>query len=986
MDQSPDMISDSFESFFRKHDAVFLLMNGETGQLIDANDAALRFYGYSLQQIKSMKIGDINKLPPEELDAERQRAVKEERKYFIVPHLLANGEFRTVEVHTTPIVVRNKTYLFSVIHDITGRKFAEETLMESGRLLNEAQQIAHIGSWSWIVATDEVRWSKELYEIVGRDTQLPPPTYAGGLASCYTKKSWRLLSQAVQVAVTNGTSYELELDVVRPDGKIITTNAKGRALKDKSGRIVRLYGTVQDITERKLAEKVLFESEEKYRRLFDNAILGIFQSTPEGKALSVNYAFARMFGYDSPEDVIKNIRNVAADLFVDPNRRTEILQLMEENPDLRTFENVYRRKDGSSFIGNLNVIPVRDFDGSLIRVEGIIEDITERKKAEKDLRQIEIKLQAVLESTADGILAVDNKGKVINANQRFINLWRIPKSIMKSKDDNVLLGFVLKQLIDPDAFLKKVKFLYGTDKEDMDTLYFKDGRIFERFSSPLMMEKNIPGRVWSFRDITERKKNEERLKASEKKYSNLVEKGNDGIIIMQDNILKYLNSIVCRMTGFKREELIGKPFINYVSPEYKKIVIERYGKRLKGYDIPNIYEIAILAKGGRKTLVEINANQIEYEGKPASMAIIRDITERKRMEKILVESEERYRTLIENINLGITLIDKNYKIVMVNSEFCRRTGIPKEKAEGMLCYKICANGDSVCPDCPGTKTMASKKVVKAESEYLSYDGSRVPVIIHTFPVLDPNNEAKAFIEISEDISEYKKVEKAKKNLIRDLSHGLKTPVSMIEMSLGIIQNSMESGDKESLIKAKRIAEDNIKKVRRDINGILNEFSMEMKKEALIKSKRVIKKASLKTTMKDAVKNIKSCLKSKDLKLSILIPPNADKIKINNNDLRILLNNLLDNAIKFTYKGKISVISILRGKMIDIKVKDTGCGISARDINRVFDKFYKHHAATDGTGLGLSICKELVEMYHGKISIYSEGLRKGATVVVSLPKA
>ncbi|MEW6087763.1 MAG: PAS domain S-box protein [bacterium] len=724
-----------------------------------------------------------------------------------------------------------------------------------------------------------------------------------------------------------------------------------------------------------------------------------------------------------------------------------------------------------------------------------------------DFRQIKITLQSILESTADGILAVDNKGKVINANRRFMDMWRIPKSLMNTGDDNILLDFVLSQLIEPDVFLKKVKFLYGTDREDMNMLYFKDGRIFERFSSPLMMGKEILGRVWSFRDITERKKteeslqiqaqilenlsegvnladekgnicftndkfdkmfgyekgeligknvsvlsaypgeesikhvesifgsvnvkgrwtgeilnkkkngsvfftranvalikigdktmfitvqgditerkkNEEKLKASEEKYSTLVENGNDGIIILQDNALKYVNSIICKMTGFTREELIGKPFLNYVSPGYKKIVMERYEKRLEGHNVPSRYEIEIFAKDGGKTPVEINASLIMYEGKPASMAIIRDITERKKAEKAIGESEERYRNLIENINLGITLIDKNYKILMANSEFCRRTGFPKDKAEGKSCYEICAGRDSVCPDCPGTKTMALKKLVKTESEYLSYDGSPLPVIVHTFPVLDSNNEAKAFIEITEDISEYKKVEKAKKNLIRDLSHGLKTPVSMIEMSLGIIKNSMDSGDKESLMKAKRIAEENIRKVRKDLNGILYEFSMDVKKEILTKNKRVLKRASLKSAVKQAVKNIKSCLKAKNLKLNVKIPFGTDKVKIQTNDLKTLLDNLLDNAAKFTKKGGISVISRKKGNMVEIKVKDTGCGIFARDISRVFDKFYKRHASIEGTGLGLSICKELVEMYNGEITVLSEGVGKGTTVTVNLPK-
>lgn len=135
-----------FENFFRKHDAIFLLMSGDTGQLIDANESALHFYGYSLQEIRSMKIGDINKLPPDELDAERQRAVREERKYFVVPHLLANGEIRTVEVHTTPIMLEHKTCLFSVIHDISKRKKTEQELERIFNLSADMICIADIKS------------------------------------------------------------------------------------------------------------------------------------------------------------------------------------------------------------------------------------------------------------------------------------------------------------------------------------------------------------------------------------------------------------------------------------------------------------------------------------------------------------------------------------------------------------------------------------------------------------------------------------------------------------------------------------------------------------------------------------------------------------------------------------------------------------------------------------------------------------------------
>jgi signal transduction histidine kinase/ActR/RegA family two-component response regulator len=122
-------------------------------------------------------------------------------------------------------------------------------------------------------------------------------------------------------------------------------------------------------------------------------------------------------------------------------------------------------------------------------------------------------LRVILESTTDGILAVDDRGATITANRRFAEMWRIPQPLLAAADDDAMLAFVLDQLIDPEAFLSKVKALYGTTALDMDTLYFKDGRIFDRYSAPLVHDGAAVGRVWSFRDVTERRLLEaERLK------------------------------------------------------------------------------------------------------------------------------------------------------------------------------------------------------------------------------------------------------------------------------------------------------------------------------------------------------------------------------------------------------------------------------------------------------------------------------------------
>ncbi|MEE9564848.1 MAG: PAS domain-containing sensor histidine kinase, partial [Candidatus Hydrothermarchaeaceae archaeon] len=158
------------------------------------------------------------------------------------------------------------------------------------------------------------------------------------------------------------------------------------------------------------------------------------------------------------------------------------------------------------------------------------------------------------------------------------------------------------------------------------------------------MDNNLLARA--IRYAIERKKAEEALKESEEKYSTLVEKGNDGIIIIQDGLLRFVNSKMVEIAVFSLKDVIGKPLIDFISPEYRELVVDRYKKRMSGEEVPSQYEAEILSKDGRKIPVEINASVIEYEGRPADMAIIRDITERKQVEEEL----RRYATELEEAN------------------------------------------------------------------------------------------------------------------------------------------------------------------------------------------------------------------------------------------------------------------------------------------------------------------------------------------------
>ena len=138
----------------------------------------------------------------------------------------------------------------------------------------------------------------------------------------------------------------------------------------------------------------------------------------------------------------------------------------------------------------------------------IVRNITDHKAAEDAIRKSEMTLKAILSSTADGLLAIDQDRRILHFNERFVTIWKIPSSLLRTREDSLLLNHVLDQLKDPEAFLAKVEALYQCDQEDRDILRFKDGRTIERYSLPMVMDGRISGRVWSFRDITDRVRTE----------------------------------------------------------------------------------------------------------------------------------------------------------------------------------------------------------------------------------------------------------------------------------------------------------------------------------------------------------------------------------------------------------------------------------------------------------------------------------------------
>jgi PAS domain S-box-containing protein len=271
-----------------------------------------------------------------------------------------------------------------------------------------------------------------------------------------------------------------------------------------------------EIEERKRVEEELRGAELRYRTVADFTHDWEYWESPDGKLRYISPSCERITGYKS--EVFFDNPGLIYEMIVEEDKdiwnmhRHDVIDV--PGPRRAVFR--IKRQDGRiSWIEHV-CQPVTDDQGNFLGVRAGNRDITIRKGAEEKLRDALSLLNATLESTADGILVVNAEGKMVTFNLKFIRMWRIPESIAKSLNDAEALRFVADQLNDPESFLAKVRELYDKpEAESYDILTFKDGRVFERYSLPQRIGNNIVGRVWSFRDVTERKRAEDALRESE---------------------------------------------------------------------------------------------------------------------------------------------------------------------------------------------------------------------------------------------------------------------------------------------------------------------------------------------------------------------------------------------------------------------------------------------------------------------------------------
>ena len=358
--------------------------------MAECNEALARMYGMSPADLAGVRLtGTLAADDPVNIELTRQ--------YIRGGYRVSERESREIDPQGNPRVFLNSMIgivengmlrrTWGIQRDITERKQAEEELSRKQMELTEAQRLAGVGSWQWDARTDIVRWSEELYRLVGRDPSLPAPPYKEQ-ASLFTAESWERLQHRVHAALEKGTAYELDIEIVRPDHSTRWATARGEPLRGAGGKIVGLRGTVQDITERRRAE----ESLRLFRRLIDGSNDAIEVVDPVTmRILDVNEKACRDLGYTRDELLSLTVPDL--DPMIDDSMPGIRKELEESGHVL--LERKHRRKDGSTFPVELNIRRI-----ALDRTYGVAvaRDITERKQTEDALRESEQRLLLAMQA------------------------------------------------------------------------------------------------------------------------------------------------------------------------------------------------------------------------------------------------------------------------------------------------------------------------------------------------------------------------------------------------------------------------------------------------------------------------------------------------------------------------------------------------------------------------------------------------------------
>ncbi|MGH8728786.1 MAG: PAS domain S-box protein [Burkholderiales bacterium] len=770
-------------------------------------------------------------------------------------------------------------------------------------------------------------------------------------------------------------------------GMISTYFSEPRHISERELRLMDLLARqAADFVERKGAEEALRQSEEQFRSVFNQTTGGIAQTDLTGRFVLVNDRYCQIVGRSREELLKLRMHDIThpEDL---PSSAEQFRALTEGGPNF-VIEKRYLRPDGSAVWVHNDVAAIRDAEGNVRYIAAAVADITERKQA----AEARARLAAIVESSDDAIISKDLNGVITSWNEGAEQLFGYTAQ--------EAIGKPVALLIPPDrlhegpAILERLK--RGERVEHFETIRLrKDGTALD-ISLTISPVRDATGRIVGAskvaRDITERKRAEEALRQSEQRFARFMEHL-PGLAWTKDlkGRYTYANELAKKVFRKTDEQLYGKTDDEIFPPESAAQFKANDQRALTNGAGVQVVETLQDEDG---TLHHSLVSKFPIRGEDGAplaiggMAI--DITERKMAEEALREQQERWKLAAQVGRFGQWQLDLATSALRA-SDLCKANfGLqPEDELSYQRLFELIHPEDRDRVRAHETETTTGHRAYEAEYRVIWPDGSTHWINARGSAFYSDDGTPLRMIGVTLDITERKQAEEAlkqadrrKDEFLATLAHELRNPLAPIRNSLHILR--MTGGNAPAAERVHEMMERQVNHMVRLVDDLM-EISRITRGQVELRKERI----EFASVIRSAVETAKPAIESAGHQLHITVPPEPVLLEGDPVRLAQVFGNLLNNAAKYTEKsGKIWIDAKLAGEDLTVSVRDTGVGVAAEMLPRVFDLFMQanQNRAQGGLGIGLSLVRSLVKLHGGSVEAKSEGEGKGSEFIVRLPVA
>ncbi len=611
-------------------------------------------------------------------------------------------------------------------------------------------------------------------------------------------------------------------------------------------------------------------------------------------------------------------------------------------------------------------------------------------------------LNATLESTADGIVAGDLSGKIILYNTKFADTWQFPAGMLARENAAETRAYVTGQVKDPAIFLQRIKELQANPEAGFhDVIELKDGRTFERYAFPQRVNGECVGVVVNWRDVTERKQAEEKLRKSEERFRRYFELGLIGMAISSPTKgWIEVNDQLCQMFGYERSELLQMSWAELTHPDDLAADLANFNRVIAGEVDSYSINKRFIRKDGRVIDTAISAKCLRRADGSVDyfVLLVQDITERKRMEEALAESQGFFHSLVEQLPANVWRKDAEGRYVFVNSRFCRSKGKTADEILGQMASVINSKEMADQAMKEHELIMRTGKSIEKEEFYTQPDGTVRYLHILKAPVFAAEGRVIGSQGIQFDITERKRLEaqlfqSQKMETVGKLAGGVahefnsiltaiigqsELLISDLPAGSPLAENATEitkGADRAAVLTRQLLAYGrkqflqpealNLNQIITSMSGVLGPL---MGGEMV--DVNIVPAAGLQLAMADA---------GQIEQVIMNLAMNARDAMPNGGKLTLETANV---TLGQEYVSRIPELK--PGGYVMLAISDTGTGMSEKVKARVFEPFFTTKGVGQGTGLGLSTCYGIIKQSGGHISVYSEPGR-GTTFKIYLPQ-